>query len=603
MILLLLLVSLFAVGCGDSGEDFVVVGNNANNNNPQVPTTTVNFQFAQAQQVNITANVPLATTRLHIDFLASDSREVFETEVDFSPAVSVSGVPITATQAQVTALDRNGIPLRTIFYSLTLTAGQTANAVPLGPGFPVTFESVTASPNPLSLGVNSTQQLILSVNFSNGNSLSGSAAGGTATFTSAKPTVANVTSTGLVRGVTNGTATVNVTYSLNNVTKNSTVSVTVGGSGGGGGSTTGNTTGSTTGNTSGSTTGNTTGTTTGNTTGGTAARLVVSPKTLVLLANSATASGTDPLRVTFFAANSTVPTLLPTSAYTVTFSGANPAGTENRYRFYDPDSNPATLNSVFGTDQTGGAAEGNTVTATVSAVRNGVTVSDTISITVGNSTQTGAIISSEVISVAGSSLRLPKGTAYPFVVLNVAANGARSAATFGTAANNVSFDPTSITTLGTTPGNTPVLTLGGAAGSGTVILRRTNASGSGTTNFASIPLTIEDTTIATTNNVVLAPAANTIAVGSKLIYRVNLVSANGSIQDITPVWTVASNSTASLAVDTDPTVTTIFRGFATGVASNASVQLSITNAGATNNFVPVGTVAIGGTPANVSVTP
>lgn len=230
MLLLLLLVSLFAVGCGDSGEDFVVVGDNGNNN-PQVPTTTVNFQFARAQ-ANVTANVPTGTTRLHIEFLSSLDAKVFETEVDFAPTVSVGGVPVTATKAVVTPLDRNGIPLATILYNLQLVEGKTFDAIPLGPGFLVTFNTLTATPDPTKIGVNATQQLSLTVGFSNGNTLSGTAAGGVASYTSGDALIASVSSSGLITGVSAGNTTVNVSYSLNNVTRTDTVSVEVTGSGG-----------------------------------------------------------------------------------------------------------------------------------------------------------------------------------------------------------------------------------------------------------------------------------------------------------------------------------------------------------------------------------
>ena len=386
MILLLLLVSLFAVGCGDSGEDFVVQGNNANNN-PQVPTTTVNFQFARAQQVNITANVPVATTKLHIDFLASDSSEVFETDVDFSPTVSVSGVPITATQAQVTALDSNGIPLRTIFYSLTLTAGQTANAVPLGPGFPVTFQSVTASPNPLFLAVNGTQQLVLGVNFSNGNTLSGTAAGGTASFSSADTSVATVSSTGLVRGVTNGTTTVNVNYSLNNVTRNSTVVVDVSHSGGGGGGGTGNVT---------------------------VNRLIASPTT-VALTNTTTS---QKITTTFFPANSTTGETVSATGTLGSFTGGVNA---TNLTFVSTTGNVTSSAAVNGTatltlsyTPTGGSAVTATVPITVTRAGSGGG-----SAPVGNErieVNIGGLLNASSVKVA------PGGTTAPITVFYFAPN-------------------------------------------------------------------------------------------------------------------------------------------------------------------------------------
>lgn len=230
---LLVMVSLFAVGCGGSGsDDFVVVGSNANSNNPPVPTGTVNFQFTRPQ-VDISATVPSPTTKLHIDFLNSQNASVFQTNVNFAPTVTVNGVPVTAIKAAVTALDANNIPLITIFFNLSVQADQTTDAVPAGPGLPVTFDKVMATPSSVAVAVNATQQLSISLGFSNGETVSGASAGGAVSFQSQDTNVATVSPTGLIKGASAGSTTVTVSYTLNGVTRTATVSIKVSTSSGG----------------------------------------------------------------------------------------------------------------------------------------------------------------------------------------------------------------------------------------------------------------------------------------------------------------------------------------------------------------------------------
>jgi hypothetical protein len=232
--MLLMLVSLVSVGCGSSSDDFVVVGNNGNNTNPPVPTGAVTFQFV-TPQVDVQAQVPTGTQTLHFDFLNSQNDEVFETHVDFAPTVTVVGVPVTATRALVTALGANGVPLATILFNITVDPNQTSTAVPTGPGFVVTFDAVAASPDPMAVAVNATQQIQLSLAFSNGTILPGASAGGTASFNSGNTNVATVSADGLVTGVEQGTTTINVSYTLNGVTRNDSLTVNVAGGDDGGG--------------------------------------------------------------------------------------------------------------------------------------------------------------------------------------------------------------------------------------------------------------------------------------------------------------------------------------------------------------------------------
>ena len=219
IVMLMALVSLFAVGCGDSGEDFVVTGNQGNNG---ANTGAVTFQFARAQQT-----VPAATALFDIRFFSANGLQVFEQlNIPFNTTITVQNVPTSATRAVVTAKNAAGIPLATIDYTVGVVGGGTANAVP-GTSTLVTFDTVTATPDPTTVAIGGTQQISLAVGFSNGDSLSGTAAGGVPVFTSSAPGVATVNATGLVTGVTAGPATITVAYALNGVTRTDTVAVTV----------------------------------------------------------------------------------------------------------------------------------------------------------------------------------------------------------------------------------------------------------------------------------------------------------------------------------------------------------------------------------------
>lgn len=617
--LLLALVSLFAVGCGDSGEDFVRTGNDFAQ--PPSQTGTVTFQFARAQQV---ANVPAGTTKLHFDFFNADGAEVFQADRDFDTTVTIEGVPPSTTRAVVTALDANNVPLATLLYNLQVVAGGTSTATLLGPDDLIQFTTLTATPDPINMVANTTQQLTVSARFSDGSSLPVDAALGVR-FSSRNSAIANVTANGLVAGVAAGNTTVDVSLVLNGVSRTDTVTVNVtaaggGGGGGGGGGTPGaarldlapttvtltntstsativatffpanstngqivtaqttstpptgltytpatGTITSTTGGqanstvnlvvrfTSGTTTVNNTvtvninrGPATGGVTPppGTPARLDVTPDTLTLAANTANASGR--LQARFFAANSTTGVLLAPDAVTVTFSNANPPGTENRYSY-----NPTGVNAgQINTSANGGAADGNTVTATFFRIQGGVTLTDTVPITV-NTANANLVQSARVASLVGTSLRLPQGSTYPVVIEETLQSGAK-----------VTVPPANIVTAGSLPGQytltsssasatyttgTAILTLG-AIGTSNIAISRNNGAPAG---GSAVTLTFSTDTVNSTDlvdppakRIALVATPTTASVGTGVPYRVELRYKTGLPQDITPV--VGMTTTANL---------------------------------------------------------
>ena len=126
-LIVVMLVSLFAVGCGDSGEDFVVTGNNGN----AVPTGNVTFQFAKAQNI---ATVPAATTQLIFEFLdASGARTGNGATVNFANTVTLA-VPTSAARAVVRATNAQGATIATVNFTFTVLANQTVTAVVAGGG-------------------------------------------------------------------------------------------------------------------------------------------------------------------------------------------------------------------------------------------------------------------------------------------------------------------------------------------------------------------------------------------------------------------------------------------------------------------------------------
>lgn len=99
--------------------------------------------------------------------------------------------------------------------------GGTTNPPPT-----TTLENVTVSPTTLSLSAGSTQSLTAS-----GTSASGATvAGVTFSYSSSAPSVASVSQTGQVLGITAGTTTITVTGTLGSVSRSATSAVTVTGS-------------------------------------------------------------------------------------------------------------------------------------------------------------------------------------------------------------------------------------------------------------------------------------------------------------------------------------------------------------------------------------
>ncbi len=230
------LVSLFAVGCGDSNEDYVFTGTN-----PGFATGNVTFQFEQ-DVLTQAAVVPAGTDYLTFDFYATNppasGQLVFEADAPYANTVTVQNVPTNVRSVVITAFDVDGFPLATLSSPVSVNAGTTTNANLNGvPVVPVDFATLSVTPNPVALTLGTqnggSQQLNVTLNFDNGLSYTVAAdelpTSVLASYEIENAGVATVNGTGTVTavaaGATNGTATL----SFNGSTVEAPFSVTVSG--------------------------------------------------------------------------------------------------------------------------------------------------------------------------------------------------------------------------------------------------------------------------------------------------------------------------------------------------------------------------------------
>ncbi len=231
--MLVSLVTLFTVGCGDSRDSYVY-----NGNPPASPNTgNLTFQFQQqqttAQQAGI---VPAGTTSLLFEFFSTtsgnDTDLVHEDNVAYASQVTISGVPTSAVFVRVTAYSASGVPLAVFTGNFEVAIGATT-PVDLSAPTAVTFDSLTVSPATLALslaeGGTDSAPLTLVGNFSNGQTVAfpSNTFVANADFSSSDTDVATVSSSGVVQAVGNGEADITATYTLNGVEQSATTTVTV----------------------------------------------------------------------------------------------------------------------------------------------------------------------------------------------------------------------------------------------------------------------------------------------------------------------------------------------------------------------------------------
>lgn len=241
-LLALSFVALFAVGCGDSRDDFVIT--NTNNNPATQGNLVFNFQQAVTQQVPDT--VPAGTASLRFDFFSTNPPDaeslVFTETRAFAQEIVIEDVPSNVVSVLVTAFDANGFPLATLSGDVTVIIGAT-NPVDLDDSNPVTFDALTVAPDPVLIVIDdngnqatvvetgsgeqangNTEQLLFTGSFSVGTPQTLPATASFLSFSDISP-VANVSSTGLITGNEDGTDDLTTTYTIGSQARTDTVTV------------------------------------------------------------------------------------------------------------------------------------------------------------------------------------------------------------------------------------------------------------------------------------------------------------------------------------------------------------------------------------------
>ncbi len=484
ILMLISLVSLFAVGCGDSREEYVFTGT--------APTATVGnltFQFDQVATAQQAGLVPAGTTSLQFRFYANttanDTDLVYEATAPYADSVTVENVPTTAVFVRVTAYGANGVPLAVLTGNFQVIAGATV-PVDLSTPTAVTFDSIGVSPDTVALTLgtngNNSAQLTVVGNFSNVQSVTfpASSFAANAEFTSSNPAVATVSTTGLIEAVSNGSAVITTEYTVNGVTRADTTTVTV--------------------------------------TGGivTVDTLEITPSALTLPAGSTSAN------------------------LTATFTAA---GTSNSV---DVSDNVTYTSSVAGitvdneTNQVAVAANvtaGTTATVTGSYTTGNVTVTDTVAVTVGNVSVT------EIVVLGGDSFTFPYDTVFaPLLALRLsdgtldAYNANYPGLTFSGQDRDVAFTLVSGATFANVTADGEV-SFGNTTGTATVQATAGNATSSFTVT----------TVDADTYNITVNTAANPVnaEIDDEVPYSIVLNYGNAT-QDVSYYWALTASGTASI---------------------------------------------------------
>ena len=197
-VLLLMLVAVATVGCGDSQEEYVFTGTTGAGANTGSLTFT-NFN-----------NLPADVEELVFDFFTGANgtgNNIFGATSAFANTVTVVGVPGETNSVLITGYNEDGEPVASIVAPVQVQLGgnrvvDLSNAVVT----PVTFDSLELTPATATIGVGETQQYTVTGTFSNGDTV-GNLQG--VTFDVTGP--ATIDADGLATGTGDGTATVTAT--------------------------------------------------------------------------------------------------------------------------------------------------------------------------------------------------------------------------------------------------------------------------------------------------------------------------------------------------------------------------------------------------------
>jgi hypothetical protein len=209
--------ALFAAGCssGGGGDAFVAspgggVPVGGGGGNAGAGSVTFNFVKAQAP-----ITVPVSTVQLRFEFFTGleGTGTIVKREVrDFANTITIDDVPTSVRSNVVTAITAEGFPIAQFTSNVTVPAGGNVT-VDAGSGtlVPVTAVAIISSPTSVALGNADNFQLVIQVEFSNGEVIPVDLTGGAVGFTSNMPGVATVDANGLITAGLNGQAFITAT--------------------------------------------------------------------------------------------------------------------------------------------------------------------------------------------------------------------------------------------------------------------------------------------------------------------------------------------------------------------------------------------------------
>ena len=241
IMVLISLVSVLAIGCGDSQKDYVFTGTA-----PSANTGDVRFLLDREPVVAQEGDIPNPSRSFAVDFFNAAGDVVLATNGNLDPTVNkfqvdVTGVPSSAVDFVLTIYDGpivggavSGVPLRSFSDDITIVVGNlTVANLELATELNVSLSAVTVSPNPSFVLSNTaaTRQLTVQGTYSNGDLVTFPLPSNTSSLTvvlaSSNSTVANVSASGLVRGLANGNASITAAVTSYGVTRNGNTTATV----------------------------------------------------------------------------------------------------------------------------------------------------------------------------------------------------------------------------------------------------------------------------------------------------------------------------------------------------------------------------------------
>lgn len=218
--------AVLAVGCGSSNDgEFISTGNGG-----FVTTGSLSYLL----QVNNVTSVPNGTASLRFDLFdnqnPANGNLVLTTDAALSDTVQVDDLPQNVQSTVVTAFDADGNPIGQVTVNSNVVAGANGQIDLSNIVFTaITYDSLTATPDPVDIANDETQALALTAAFSNQTTsvLAANTFATDATFVSGDSDVATVDANGVISTAGVGNTTVTASYTINGVSQSDTVAVNV----------------------------------------------------------------------------------------------------------------------------------------------------------------------------------------------------------------------------------------------------------------------------------------------------------------------------------------------------------------------------------------